>query len=122
MRWSVLLVAEFRAEVAEFDPSVRRELVATIGLLERFGPRLGRPRVDTLKGSRFANMKELRFTVAGGEWRAAFAFDPARRAVVLVAGDKSGGSERRFYRRLIARADRRFAAHLAQFARRGASS
>jgi hypothetical protein len=57
-------------------------------------------------------MKELRFTAADGEWRAAFAFDPIRRAILLVAGDKSGGSEKRFYRRLIAKADKRFAAHL----------
>ncbi len=41
-------------------------------------------------------MKELRFEGANGEWRAAFAFDPERRAIVLVAGDKSGGSQKRF--------------------------
>jgi len=45
-------------------------------------------------------------------WRVAFAFDPTRQAMVLVGGDKSGGSERRFYRRLIARADDRFDDHL----------
>lgn len=59
-------------------------------------------------------MKELRFTAANGEWRAAFAFDPRRRAIVLVAGDKSGGSQKRFYKQLIATADRRFSAHLAR--------
>ena len=51
---------------------------------------LGRPRADTLSGSRHANMKEMRFSAADGEWR--LAFDPARNAVLLVAGDKSGGS------------------------------
>ncbi|WP_219906616.1 type II toxin-antitoxin system RelE/ParE family toxin [Nitrosospira multiformis] len=35
----------------------------------------------------------------------AFAFDPERRAIVLIAGDKSGGSEKRFYRQLIRKAD-----------------
>jgi hypothetical protein len=68
--------------------------------------------VDTLKGSDYANMKELRFEGGDGEWRAAFAFDPERAAIILVAGDKSGGGEKRFYRRLIARADQRYAAHL----------
>jgi len=48
--------------------------------------------VDTLKGSRYANMKELRFSAADGEWRVAFAFDPRRAAILLVAGDKSGGA------------------------------
>jgi hypothetical protein len=33
-------------------------------------------------------MKELRFDAAGGVWRVAFAFDPARQAVLLVAGDR----------------------------------
>jgi hypothetical protein len=59
-------------------------------------------------------MKELRFTAAGGVWRVAFAFDPVRQAILLVAGDKAGVSEDRFYRRLIATADARYARHLAQ--------
>lgn len=72
------------------------ELLAYIELLEQFGPQLGRPRVDTLNGSRHANMKELRFDASGGVWRIAFAFDPKRRAIVLCGGDKSGGSQKRF--------------------------
>ena len=59
-------------------------------------------------------MKELRFNAAGGVWRVAFAFDPARRAVVLVAGNKSGVSQRRFYQQLIRKADDRFDEHLSQ--------
>ncbi len=72
--------------------------------------------MDTLNGSRHANMKEMRFAAAGGEWRVAFAFDPVRRAMLLVAGDKSGGSGRRFYRELIRKADERFDLHLARLA------
>ncbi len=90
------------------------EILALARLLQQFGPQLGRPRVDTLNGSRHKNMKELRFGAAGGEWRVAFAFDPRRRAILLVAGDKSGMSERRFYRELIRKADDRFNAHLAR--------
>ena len=71
-------------------------------------------RVDTLNGSRHANMKELRFTADGGVWRVAFAFDPKRKAILLVAGDKSGISERRFYKQLIKKADERFDTHLDQ--------
>ncbi len=88
------------------------EILAHALLLEQFGPQLGRPRVDTLEGSRHRNMKELRFDADDGVWRVAFAFDPRRRAILLVAGDKSGVSERRFYRNLIAKADRRFDCHL----------
>jgi len=83
-----------------------------MGLLKQFGPALGRPRVDTLKGSRHANMKELRFGAADGVWRIAFAFDPKRQAILLVGGDKSGGSEKRFYRQLIKKADARFDEHV----------
>jgi hypothetical protein len=58
-------------------------------------------------------MKELRFRSGGGVWRFAFAFDPKRRAVILCGGSKHGTSEGRFYRRLIERADRRYASYLA---------
>jgi hypothetical protein len=50
-------------------------------------------------------MKELRFKAADGVWRIAFAFDPEQKAILLVGGDKSGASEKRFYRQLIKRAD-----------------
>lgn len=59
-------------------------------------------------------MKELRFRAADGAWRVAFAFDPRRNAVLLIAGDKSGGSEKQFYKQLIKKADQRFNEHLKQ--------
>lgn len=80
-------------------------------LLAEFGPQPGRPYVDTLKSSKQANMKKMRFSAADGEWRTAFAFDPERNAILLVAGDKSGGSQKRFYKQLIAKADKRFSDH-----------
>lgn len=105
---------EFEPEFDSLHEDVRAEILALSIVLEKFGPQLGRPRVDTLNGSRHANMKELRFSAADGEWRVAFAFDPRRRGILLVAGDKSGGSEKRFYRELIRKADERFDAHLAR--------
>jgi hypothetical protein len=96
---------------------VQDEILALSRLLAQFGPQLGRPRVDTLKGSRHANMKELRLSAADGEWRVAFAFDPARKAILLIAGDKSGTSEKRFYREPIRKADLRFDEHLARYKR-----
>ena len=93
--------------------------LAMTRLLQQFGPQLGRPRVDALKDSRHANMKELRFDAADGVWRIAFAFDPKRNAILLVAGDKSGGSEKRFYRELVRKADQRFDAHLSRIRKAG---
>lgn len=86
-------------------------MLARIELLELFGPHLGRPHVGTLNGSRYSNMKELRFAAADGVWRFAFAFDTNRKAIILCGSDKSGGSEKRFYRKLMDSADERFAAH-----------
>ena len=88
-----------------------------VAALQQIGPALGRPRADTLGGSKHKNMKELRPTVNKVEWRVAFAFDPTRQAVVLVAGAKGGEKESLFYKRLIATADQRFTAHLARLAK-----
>lgn len=112
MTWQVEFHPAFEVEVLTFARDVRIALIAVAKLLSDYGPQLGRPHADTLKGSKFPNMKELRFEGDDGEWRAAFAFDPERKAIVLVAGDKSGGSQKRFYRNLIAKADLRFSEHL----------
>ena len=117
MIWAVEFHPDFDREYDDLAEAVQDELLAHLKLLEQFGPQLGRPRVDTLDDSRHANMKELRFDAADGVWRFAFAFDPNRRAIVLCGGDKSGGSERRFYRKLIAKADGRFDDRLARIKR-----
>jgi len=116
--WKVIFHEEFEPEFDSYPEVVQDELLAIAKLLERFGPQLSRPWADTLNGSRHSNMKELRFSAAASIWRVAFAFDPNRQAVLLAAGYKSGSSEKRFYRQLIRKADRRFEAHLAVFAKR----
>jgi hypothetical protein len=113
MAWVVIFHEAFDAEFLALPRDVQTILAAKARLLESIGPMLGRPHVDTRKNSKHSNMKELRFDAADGVWRVAFAFDVARQAVVLVAGDKSGGGEARFYRNLIAIADKRFDDHLA---------
>ena len=108
MTWTVLFHEAFEAEFAALDLDVQDELLAHAEVLAGFGPALGRPHVDTLSGSRHGNMKELRFRTRHGVWRAAFAFDPLRRAIVLVAGAKGGVTQDRFYRMMIRTADARF--------------
>jgi hypothetical protein len=112
MSWDVEFHDAFEEEFLALEQSVQDALLAVAKLLAEYGPQLGRPHADTLKGSRHANMKELRFEASDGEWRAAFAFNPERRAILLVAGDKSGGSEKRFYKQIIAKSDFRFSAHV----------
>ena len=108
MAWTVLYHPDFLAEADGFPIEAQDGLLAMIRLLQQAGPHLKRPRCDTLKGSKHANMKELRFDAADGVWRVAFAFDPKRQAVLLVGGDKSGTSQKKFYKALIRVADRRF--------------
>ena len=114
MPWPVDFHPAFLAEFEKLSETVQDEIAALIKLLNAFGPQLSRPRCDTLNGSKHANMKELRFHADNGIWRLAFAFDPERKAVLLVAGDKSGVSEARFYKKLIKRADTRFDQHISE--------
>ena len=113
MSWTVLFHEEFDLELQALDEDLQDELLAHATLLREFGPQLGRPSVDTLKGSKHANMKELRFEWKREVWRVAFAFDPQRQAILLAGGDKRGADQKRFYKRLITTADSRLDNYLA---------
>lgn len=112
MTWTVANHDEFDPEFEALTEPVQDALLAATLVLAEVGPVLGRPHVDTLAGSQYPNMKELRFDADDGVWRVAFAFDPERKAILLVAGDKTGVAQKRFYKALIAKADKRFADHL----------
>lgn len=114
MFWKVVNHEAFDTEFEALPRAVRVEVIAVASLLRVYGPALGRPHVDTLVGSKFTNMKEMRFNADRGVWRVAFAFDPIRQAIILIAGDKSGLGQKRFYKTLIAKADKRFDEHLAK--------
>ena len=118
MEWEVTFHDEFEAEFDDFAEAVQDAILAEARLLAKVGPSLKRPHADTLNGSKYANMKELRCNANDGVWRIAFAFDPERKAILLTAGSKAGVSEKRFYKKLIARADERFDRHLAAQERR----
>lgn len=118
MTWVVLFHDAFDAEFADLAEDLQDELLAHARLLVEFGPNLGRPTVDTLKGSRHANMKELRFSWQREVSRIAFAFDTDRQAILLVGGAKGGADQRRFYKHLIRVADERFDEHLSSLKRK----
>ena len=120
MPWTVLFHPEFQPEYEALPKEVRHELLARLNLLASKGPQLGRPTVDTLKGSSFGNMKELRFKCEGA-WRFAFAFNPQRNAIVLCGGDKEGADQSTFYLELIDKADARFATHIASLKKQSGS-
>lgn len=86
MSWEVVFTDQAADWIVDLDEDGYRHIMAAVELLEEHGPALGRPVVDRVNGSRHHNMKELRASTL----RALFVFDPARRAVVLVGGDKRG--------------------------------
>ena len=108
MTWSIEVHADLVPELRALSKEVRRELGAHVTLVEQFGPSLGRPAVDTLKGNRVANLKELRLHAVSGLWRVAFAFDGDRAAVLLVVGNKGGKDQARFYKALVRMAEERW--------------
>ncbi|MGO9470731.1 MAG: type II toxin-antitoxin system RelE/ParE family toxin [Isosphaeraceae bacterium] len=110
MDWEVLFDEGFAAWLDGLDEDLRRALLAHVVLLREHGPNLGRPQVDTLKGSKVANLKELRIQHRGEPWRVLFAFDPARAAILLVGGNKAGG--KKWYKKHIRIAEDRFERHL----------
>jgi hypothetical protein len=112
--WKVATTWAFDSWFRCLVPNAQTEVIAKVNLLKILGPALGRPHADTLNGSRHKNMKELRAEACGAVLRIAFAFDPGRSAILLCAGNKAGVGEKRFYKRLIERADDLYEEHLAE--------
>ncbi len=107
------------AWLLELDRRTYELVIAAVELLGENGPQLGRPLVDAVAGSRHSNMKELRPGSSGrSELRILFAFDPQRRAIVLVAGDKAG-NWKKWYLQNIPTADDRFDEHIARLKGQG---
>jgi hypothetical protein len=119
MEWMVVYHEEYLAELRAESEAVQDAVFAIAEMLKHSGPQLKRPYADTLNGSDYPNMKELRITLPDGEWRVAYAFDPKRKAIVLNGGSKSGVNEKLFYKNLISIADRRYANHLSKLGKKG---
>ncbi|MGH3433409.1 MAG: type II toxin-antitoxin system RelE/ParE family toxin [Thermocrispum sp.] len=115
MSWEISLHPEVESwflAICASDPATADLIQDAIDQLTEEGPTAGRPLVDRVQGSRYHNMKELRPPSTGSsEVRMLFAFDPAREAIFLVAGDKAGAWQR-WYREAIPLADERFTEHL----------
>ncbi len=109
--WEVITTDKFDEWFDALSDVDRANVIAGMLLLKEKGPNLSRPFADTVEGSEFSNMKELRIQSKGDPLRALFAFDPKRRAVLLCAGNKTG-DEKRFYKRMIPLADKEYKTHL----------
>jgi hypothetical protein len=109
MEWKVILLREFTTWLDRQPVSLREEAVARLNMLKKYGPILGRPTVDTIKGSKLPNLKEIRFDHERNPVRILFAFDFKRQAAILLGGIK--GKNSRWYDEHIPLAERLFKDH-----------
>jgi len=108
--WEVEYTDEFERWWITLPEDAQESVAHDVEVLRAVGPGLGRPQVDTVHGSQFSNMKELRTSHAGHTLRTFFAFDPRRFAILLIGGDKTG--DKRFYERMVPLVDRLYREHL----------
>jgi hypothetical protein len=116
-RWNIEITDEYLTWFAGLEEGQQDALRADIEILEQLGPFLGRPYVDSIKGSKHSNLKELRTMHGRRHIRSFFAFDPRRTAILLIGGDKTG--VKAFYDRIVPLADRLFDQYLAEIRKEG---
>ena len=110
--WEIVIHPIVRQWLDSLARSEYQKVVIALKVLQEQGPFLGRPFADQVKNSRFKNMKELR--PRGKNLRLLFAFDPNRKAIILVAGDKTNNWIK-WYEQNIPIADQRFSEHLKNY-------
>ena len=115
--WEVEYTDEFGAWWDSLMEAAQESIAHDVEVLRAVGPMLGRPHVDTVHGSKFSNMKELRTQRRGEAYRTLFAFDPRRTAILLVGGKKTG--DERWYDRFIPLADQLYEEHLDELRKEG---
>jgi hypothetical protein len=117
MAWDVEYTDTFAEWWESLSEEEQEDVAVKVKLLEKAGPALGRPYVDTLaKQSEYSNMKELRIVHHGDAYRVLFAFDPRRVAILLLGGRKP---DQKWYKMAIPAADKLFEGHLAQLRKEG---
>ncbi len=117
MEWEVEYTNEFEAWWNGLSEDEQEDVNARVTLLQRIGPRLGRPHSDTVRASKHRNMKELIIQHAGRPYRVLYAFDPRRTAILLIGGDKTGN--RRWYEQFVPTEDKLYDDHLVTLTREG---
>jgi hypothetical protein len=110
MAWEVEFTDEFGEWWDGLTGDAQEDVNAAVVVLREFGPALTRPLADTVRGSRFPNMRELRVQHGGNPCRILYAFDPRRTAILLLGGDKTGNA--RWYDETIPKADALYEQHL----------
>jgi hypothetical protein len=113
--WIIDRTEEIAEWIKKLDEDAREAILKSLLILQEIGPSLGRPYVDTINESKHKNMKELRIQNRQRLFRILFAFDPDRKAILLIGGDKRG--DKRFYQKMIPIADALFDKHMEKWRR-----
>jgi hypothetical protein len=115
--WNVEGTNEFEEWFGSLSAEDQDAVDYSVSLLIEQGPYLQRPYADTVRQSRFKNMRELRSQSRGDPLRTFYAFDPRRTAILLIGGDKTGDD--RFYERMVPKADALYQEYLDEITREG---
>jgi len=113
--WKIYRTDEFKDWFDSLEEISITAIVTDLLILEKYGPSLGRPYVDTLKGSKISNLKELRTRSKNGVFRILFVLDPERDIILLLGGDKS--NDKKFYQKMIKKAEKLYQEHLIDLGR-----
>ena len=109
--WTINTTTTFDTWLLELCDTDRECIYALLIVLRQQGPALSRPYADTLNGSRYRNMKELRIQSKGKPIRVFYAFDPHRSGIVLCGKHKTG-TDKRFYAEMLPLAEREYGVYL----------
>jgi hypothetical protein len=94
--WEVITNESYDAWFQEQTKDDQAIILGKVYLLEEHGPNLGRPHADTINGSDLKNLKELRAKTDAHVFRIAYIFDPERKGLLLIGGDKRTNIKRSF--------------------------
>ncbi len=106
----VLLTDECSEWLLALTAGEQEDILASIGLLEALGHRLGYPHSSKINGSKYSHMRELRIQHKGAPYRILYAFDPKQSAILLIGGNKT--NDKRWYKKYIVKADKLYRIHL----------
>lgn len=110
--WDVTQTEEFGRWFYDLRSIAQIKIVSHIKLIHEFGPSLGRPIVDTVKGSQLKNLKELRLNVDNQVVRIFFIFDVDRKAVLLIGANKKSSGDKHFYPKMLIMSEKIYSNYL----------
>ena len=117
MEWVIEFTDEFEVWWNSLSEAEQEDVAAVVELLEAKGPQLPFPHSSGIKRSKHDHMRELRIQHAGTPYGTLYAFDPRRRAILLLGGDKTGDD--RWYDENIPIADKLYDEHIETLKKEG---